>query len=81
MNPEELREYAAEYWRGIDVDKYQPVPHGPPRTAEDLEYARKQLALVDELNRKANPQGQPHPSMKNLFLVNKKDGSLMPRTH
>lgn len=76
MNPEELREYATEYWRGIDVEQYQPIPHGPPRTAEDLEHARKQLAIVDELNRKASPESQPHASMKNLFLVNKKDGSL-----
>ena len=49
MNLDELREYAADYWRGIDVDKYQPIPHGPPRTAEDLEHARKQLEIVEQL--------------------------------
>ncbi len=67
MNPKELREFAEEYWRGIDVSAYQPVCHGTPRSAEELEHARRQLDTVDALCRQNN--GKPHPSLKQLFMV------------
>lgn len=48
MDAEAIKKIGEPYWKNIDPDKFLPICHGTPRTAEELEIAQKQFKIVEE---------------------------------